>query len=76
MMYCADVCLIVEGAYPYVTGGVSSWIQSLITNLPHVTFAIMYIGARHDSQRKALYRLPKNVVELREVFINDMTLLL
>lgn len=72
MTYCADVCLIVEGAYPYVTGGVSSWIQSLITNLPDVTFAIMYIGARPDPQRKALYRLPKNVVELREVFINDV----
>ena len=23
------VCLIVEGAYPYVTGGVSSWIQDI-----------------------------------------------
>ena len=68
----ADVCLIVEGAYPYVTGGVSSWIQALITNLPDVTFAVMYIGARPDPQRKALYKLPKNVVELREVFINDV----
>ena len=72
MTYCADVCLIVEGAYPYVTGGVSSWIQSLITHLPDVTFAIVYIGARPDPQRKALYKLPKNVVELREVFINDI----
>ena len=72
MTQCADVCLIVEGAYPYVTGGVSSWIQSLITNLPDVTFAILYIGARPDPQRKALYKLPKNVIELREVFINDI----
>ena len=72
MTHYADVCLIVEGAYPYVTGGVSSWIQSLITNLPHVSFSILHIGARPDPQRKALYRLPENVVELREVFINDV----
>ena len=32
----------------------------------------MYIGASPDPQRKALYKLPKNVVELREVFINDI----
>ena len=72
MTRCADVCLIVEGAYPYVTGGVSSWMQSLITNLPDVTFAIMYIGAAPDPERKALYTLPANVVELREVFLNDV----
>ena len=30
----ADVCLVVEGTYPYVAGGVSSWLHALITNLP------------------------------------------
>ncbi|MCW7999872.1 hypothetical protein CFK35_18570, partial [Clostridium sp. cpc1] len=24
------ICIIAEGSYPYVTGGVSSWIQSLV----------------------------------------------
>ena len=68
----ADICLIVEGAYPYVTGGVSSWIQSLVTNLPHVNFAIMYIGSIPDPQRKAVYKMPGNVIEFREVFISDI----
>ncbi len=72
MTQCADVCLIVEGAYPYVTGGVSSWIQSLITNLPYIRFAILHVGARPDPQRKVLYRLPENVVQLHEVYINDV----
>ena len=27
----ADICLILEGTYPYVTGGVSGWAHGLIT---------------------------------------------
>ncbi|MEG8046176.1 GT4 family glycosyltransferase PelF [Sphingomonas aerolata] len=39
----ADICLIVEGAYPYVIGGVSGWLQDLITHLPDVRFVIAAI---------------------------------
>ncbi len=67
----ADICLLVEGAYPYVTGGVSAWLHSLVSNLPDLTFALTYIGARPDQSREALYHLPANVVEFREVFVND-----
>ena len=28
------VCLIAEGSYPYITGGVSSWINQLMLNMP------------------------------------------
>ena len=34
----ADVCLIVEGAYPYVSGGVSSWVDGLIRRQPSLRF--------------------------------------
>ncbi len=67
------MCLLVEGAYPYVSGGVSSWVHSLIKNLPNVSFAVLYIGSRPDPQRKMLYTLPENVIEFREMFINDPT---
>src|SRR3546814_2170526 len=30
----SDICLIVEGAYPFVVGGVSSWLQDLILAMP------------------------------------------
>ena len=30
----SDVALVVEGSYPYVTGGVSAWTQQLIEGLP------------------------------------------
>ena len=29
-----DVCVIVEGAYPYVSGGVSAWVHGLIRRQP------------------------------------------
>ncbi len=69
----ADVCLLVEGAYPYVSGGVSSWVHSLIKSLPNLSFAVLYIGSRPDPRRRMLYTLPENVIEFRELFINDPT---
>ena len=66
-----DVCMLVEGAYPYVTGGVSNWLHQLVSNLPHLSFAIVHIGARRDSRRKALYTLPRNVVAFEEIFLHD-----
>ncbi|HZO71721.1 MAG TPA: GT4 family glycosyltransferase PelF [Ktedonobacteraceae bacterium] len=67
----ADICLLVEGAYPYVLGGVSAWLHALISNLPDLTFSLLSIGTRPEHRQAALYRLPDNVVEFREVFIND-----
>jgi len=37
------VGLIAEGSYPYITGGVSSWIQTLISNLPEFEFEIYHL---------------------------------
>ncbi|MEO7022602.1 MAG: DUF3492 domain-containing protein, partial [Ktedonobacteraceae bacterium] len=36
-----DICLLVEGAYPYVTGGVSNWLHELVSNLPSLTFSVV-----------------------------------
>ena len=32
------ICMLVEGAYPYVVGGVSSWLQMLMEGLPEYEF--------------------------------------
>jgi glycosyltransferase involved in cell wall biosynthesis len=57
----ADVCLILEGAYPYVSGGVSGWTQALIQAAPHLRFHLVSIMA--DNQpREVRYALPSNVV--------------
>ena len=62
----ADVCMIVEGAFPYVMGGVSSWIVDLISGLPDLSFHIVAIkpGAREEPWRMTL---PENVTGVTEI---------
>ncbi len=62
----SDVCVIVEGAYPYVVGGVASWLQELITSLPDLSFSILAIKADERPQAWQM-TLPDNVVQVIEV---------
>lgn len=43
-----DVMLLLEGTYPFVAGGVSSWVHQLISGLPGITFGIVFIGGSQD----------------------------
>lgn len=63
------VCLIVEGAYPYVTGGVASWVQHLLQSMPDVEFVIQTIAATADSGQQFKYRIPQNVTQIQEVYL-------
>lgn len=65
----ADVCLVLEGTYPYVQGGVSSWVHQIVTELPHVTFALFFLGSTRDQAVKKRYTPPANVISLTEVFL-------
>lgn len=67
----ADVCLLLEGTYPYVLGGVSSWTHDLITEQSDLTFHIVSILPPGFKARKH-YKLPKNVVSLKTVFLQDL----
>lgn len=66
----ADICLIVEGCYPYVPGGVSSWIDWLIRSQPDTTFTVVTLWPRPTSQPPR-YALPPNVRTLRHVYLQD-----
>lgn len=35
------VCIVAEGCYPFVVGGVSSWIHSMIRLFPNTEFVIL-----------------------------------
>lgn len=65
------ICIVAEGSYPYVTGGVSSWIQILMTSMPQHEFVIYAIGAHEKDKGKFKYKLPNNLVEVREVFLDS-----
>lgn len=67
-----DILIPAEGTYPYVRGGVSSWIAQLIAGLPQYTFGIAFIGSRTiDYSSKPLFEFPKNLVYVVEVFMFD-----
>jgi len=70
----SDVCLILEGSYPFVTGGVSSWIQMIVSQLSDLTFSILVISP-DSSDKTPEYEYPPNVVEVVEVFIEDKVFL-
>ena len=57
----ADVCLILEGTYPFVTGGVSSWTHQLITHLPELRFHLYCLIAEREPGPWRFPR-PDNVV--------------
>lgn len=65
----ADVCLILEGTYPYVQGGVSSWVHQIVTELPEVTFALFFLGSVREQAKQKRYTPPANVISLTEVFL-------
>ncbi len=66
------VCIIVEGCYPYAAGGVSSWIHGLIQSFPKVEFVILTIISTRDQSGKFIYRLPENVTEVHELYLQDV----
>ena len=35
------ICVIAEGCYPYVVGGVSGWIHSMIQSFPEHEFILL-----------------------------------
>lgn len=58
------VCIVAEGCYPYVVGGVSGWINSLIRSFPNVEFILLAIVANRSFRGKFVYELPENLLEI------------
>ncbi|MGC8820483.1 MAG: GT4 family glycosyltransferase PelF [Fervidobacterium sp.] len=59
------VCIVVEGTYPYVTGGVSSWIQMLIENMPDIDFDVVHLAPWRWT-RPFGYKMPSNLKRIYE----------
>jgi polysaccharide biosynthesis protein PelF len=65
-----DVCLIVEGCYPYVPGGVSSWLDWLMKSLPETRFSIVSLWPR-PMGLKSRYPAPPNLVEFQHLYLQQ-----
>lgn len=66
------VCIVAEGCYPFVVGGVSSWVHSLIGLFPKTEFVILAIAANRTLRGKYAYELPPNVSEVYELYLEDV----
>lgn len=65
------VCLICEGCYPYVPGGVSGWIQTLCSELKDIEFIIWSIATTREEMSKYAYHIPENVREIHTCYLGD-----
>ncbi len=64
------VCFILEGSYPYITGGVSSWVHDLIQGMPEIEFSLFSISP--DDKQTLKYKLPENVVEHKDIILSHL----
>lgn len=64
------ICLVLEGSYPYVHGGVSTWMHQYILGMPEHEFVLWVIGAHEADRGRFVYEIPSNVSEVHEVFLD------
>lgn len=65
------ICFVAEGSYPYVMGGVSSWVHSMIRLFPQVDFSVAAVVPDRSYRGKYVYEIPGNVSEIYETYLND-----
>lgn len=66
-----DVLMLLEGTYPYIKGGVSSWVHEIISGLPELRFGAVFLGSRQHDYRGIQYALPENLVHLESHYLFD-----
>jgi polysaccharide biosynthesis protein PelF len=66
----ADICIIVEGCYPYVPGGVSAWIDWLMKSQPETSFSIVALWPR-PMKMKPRYAPPPNMLHLDHLYLQQ-----
>lgn len=65
----ADIVLLLEGTFPYVSGGVSSWVHQIIRGMPEYRFAVVFLGSSPGDYGEARYPLPENLVHLEAHYL-------
>ncbi len=67
----ADIGLLLEGTYPYVSGGVSSWIAQMLRGFPQYRFALCFLGSREEDYGDLRYTLPDHVVHCEVHYLHQ-----
>ncbi|MBT1071853.1 GT4 family glycosyltransferase PelF [Pelotalea chapellei] len=66
-----DIMLLLEGTFPYVSGGVSTWVHQIISGFPQYTFGAVFIGSRRGDYAEIKYELPSNLIHLETCYLYD-----
>jgi len=66
-----DVLLLLEGTFPYVSGGVSSWVNQIIRGFPELSFGGIFLGSRASDYGDLKYALPDNLLHLECHYLHD-----
>jgi polysaccharide biosynthesis protein PelF len=66
----ADVCMIVEGAYPYVSGGVSAWVHGVIRRQTGLRFCVVAILPEPPPPTAKYGALP-NLQALHHLYLSE-----
>ena len=66
-----DVCLLLEGSYPFVAGGVSRWMHFLIKSLPEISFTAVCISTSSKEKLHYKYEIPHNLNDIKVVYLSD-----
>lgn len=64
----ADVCLVLEGTYPYVAGGVSKWAHELLRAHPDLAFHLVCLMPP-NADLAPRYEVPPNVTGRTDVVV-------
>lgn len=66
-----DILLLLEGTYPYIAGGVASWVHQLIKLFPEYQFGIVFLGGQRSDYGEVKYDLPDNLIHLEAHYLFD-----
>jgi len=68
----ADIAFILESSYPYILGGVSTWVEQIIKGFPQYNFAVIFLGGSPDNYKEGIrYKLPSNLTHLQVHYLFD-----
>ncbi len=68
----ADICLILEGTYPYVSGGVARWAHDLVTTHKERSFTLVCILPPDEKNPEQKYELPNNIVGVKNLWLQEL----
>lgn len=63
--------LLLEGTFPFVSGGVSSWVNQIIRGFPEIRFGAVFLGSRPQDYGEMRYALPDNLVHLETAYLYE-----